>query len=434
MNTENDKMDKRDWTEDLPGLMEGYAEPEPEGLWEAVRAEVGIRRKAAARRGWWYAGGALAAAAAVALFVVFKPFRTPSPVPASPDRTLADASARQESVPAVPDREVELPESPMETVPAERTHAGASGPRAPSQPKLLAQAQPVPEAHTGPENPFEPESRTEPKPQPEPETQPDRESSPETSVESPLPAQEQPVSRQPVPSRPVRSREPVRVQLGVSATGLLAQAGPQTVVGLTPLAAVPYTRSISSGNNYTDLTMAGRNKPGTTEVSHRQSARFGVGIKVHFLPHWGIETGLVNTRLQSSFDTRSGQSTLLTQREYAYWGVPLYLHYDLAGRGPFSVYLAAGPMAEWCRGYKETNSLYFNGNQLTTQNGFQDIWDWRWSLNAGAGVQWDFFDHNALFVQPGLSWHLPASGTPDNYYSARPLAFQFTVGYRLILF
>ena len=56
---------KRDWTEDLPELFEGYTEAAPEGLWEAVEAGSGAAAGRRRKAGWWYAGGALLAAAAV---------------------------------------------------------------------------------------------------------------------------------------------------------------------------------------------------------------------------------------------------------------------------------------------------------------------------------------------------------------------------------
>ena len=191
---------------------------------------------------------------------------------------------------------------------------------------------------------------------------------------------------------------------------------------------------MSSGGDVWTLLMAGRNKLGSTEVSHRQSARFGVGLKVSLLPRWGLETGLVRSQLQSTFQTPAGNASLTTERAYTYWGVPLYLHFDALQWRSLDLYLAGGPMLEWSRSCKESQSLYLDGKQLASKSGTPAFNDRRMSLNLDAGLQWTFFDHNALFIQPGFSWHFPSDGAPDNFYSAHPAAFQLTLGYRLLLF
>ena len=59
-------MSKKDWTDQLPELFEGYAEAEPEGLWEAVQGAMAPKRRKAAAAWWWYVAAALATAACVA--------------------------------------------------------------------------------------------------------------------------------------------------------------------------------------------------------------------------------------------------------------------------------------------------------------------------------------------------------------------------------
>lgn len=408
--------------------MEDYTEPAPEGLWEAVRSEVGTRRRTAAR--WWYAAGALAAAAAVTLVVVLKPFHTPASV--SRDGTLAELPVRQVDEPTPPatsDPDLSAPDfSALQPAGPAPVAGGNLSAAAKPVPEMLGQPEPSgevsvqadaqTEASVPPETPAEAPASTQPV------------SQPQAPGQSFVPGPETPSKRK--SSRLASS--PLRVQLGVTTTGLLAQAASQTIQGVNPLSVVPVTRSLSTGNSFYDLTMTGRNKAGVTEVRHRQSARFGAGIRVQFLPRWGVESGLVGTRLHSSSETKSGTVTRVAEREYDYWGIPLYLHYTALDRDPFSLYLAAGPMIEFARSCKETEAFFFEGKQLSSQTGSSAFSDRRLSLNLGAGVQWDFFEHNALYVQPGVSLYLPRTCAPDNFYSAHPLAFQLTLGYRLILF
>ena len=57
-----------------------------------------------------------------------------------------------------------------------------------------------------------------------------------------------------------------------------------------------------------------------------------------------------------------------------------------------------------------------------------------WSLNAGAGLQWNVTEHSALFVQPGFSYHFAGGNHIETYYTAHPASFNLAIGYRLTLF
>ena len=426
--------------------MEGYTEQEPDGLWEAVRAAtVPRRRKAAA---WWYAGGGLAAAAAIAglIFLTRPAVPAPSVFPDTGEKLAEQVElAVEETAP-----DVTVPETPpSQTV----GYPSAVSTKHRPQSASMSQDLPLTPSEQGSEASIHPEmqdpsdagvtsksdasSKAETTPEPEAPTQAGTSSRTPSGQNDPSPAPQ----HQTRPQRPSSVRTAARVQLGVT-TGLLAQTSTQTLTGSPALLASSSpvfadalaTRSMSGGNDVWNLLMAGRNKPGEMEAAHRQSARFGVGLKVGILPRWGLETGLVGTQLQSSFRTPAGNARVTTERNYLYWGVPLYLHFDALRWRSLDFYLAGGPMLEWSRSCKENQYLELNGRRAASKSGTVPLRDTRVSLDLDAGLQWAFFEHNALFIQPGFSWHLPSEGAPSNYYSAHPAAFQLTLGYRLLLF
>lgn len=198
------------------------------------------------------------------------------------------------------------------------------------------------------------------------------------------------------------------------------------------------TKSITGGTTTFDPSIINRNKPGTTECNHRQSARFAAGIKVNFLPHWGVESGIVGTTLNSSWETISGNSVKNVEQEMHYLGIPLYLHFNALDWNGLSLYLAAGPMYEFTNETSEIYSTRLNGKLLSsaTDNHLQK--DHRWSVNAAAGLQLEFMENNAIYIQPGLSYHFRRRNVAgldiQNYYTARPASFNLTIGYRLLLF
>lgn len=421
---------KRDWTEDLPELFEGYTEAAPEGLWEAVEAGSG---PAAGRRriaGWWYAGGALlaAAAAVVAAVVLFRPAADPSVVNAEVGDLVAQESVGSDTVSPVEEAAQLAPASPD----ASSSFYPSATP-APSQPEnpvgwappvtVQTTAKPVGQTPEG-QNLWMETDETK-------ETATDQ---PKTTVV--------PLEREPLKPFKPRQRQRIRVQAGVFGSGLMAQNVVQSgqtathVASMLGSAPAIQTKSISGGPTTFDPSIIGRNKPAITQNNHRQSARLGVGVKVNFLPHWGVESGLTFTTLNSTFETTRGNSTQIAEQELHYLGIPLHLHFNALQWRGVGVYLAAGPMYEFTNETSESFSTRLNGRLISsaTDNTLQK--DHRWSVNIDAGLQLEFMENNAIYIQPGFSYHFPQQQVPTNlqsYYTERPASFNLTIGYRLLL-
>ena len=428
---------KRDWTEDLPEFFEGYTEAAPEGLWEAVEAGSGA---AAGRRriaGWWYAGGALlAAAAVVAAVILFRPAADPSAIQVSSGDMVAESSAPAPA-PAPAAIPAQIPSSDT------REAGSVSG-----EPETAGQTPEAPQSVSGePETAGQtPETLQSVSGEPEtaghtPETPKSVSGEPETAADQPK-TTVVPLEREALKPFKPKQRHKIRVQAGVFGSGLMAQNVVQSGQAATHIASMMgsapaiQTKSISGGATTFDPSIIGRNKPATTQNNHRQSARLGVGVKVNFLPHWGLESGLTFTTLNSTFETTRGNSTQIIEQELHYLGIPLYLHFNALQWRGVGIYLAAGPMYEFTDETSESFSTRLNGKLISsaTDNTLQK--DHRWSVNIDAGLQLEFMENNAIYIQPGFSYHFPQQVVPvdlQSYYITRPASFNLTIGYRLLL-
>ena len=395
-------MRQNDWTDKLPGLMEGYEEEEPEGLWDAVQAGLAPRKRRVAV--WWYVAGiGLAAAAAVLLAVLlWKPSPAVSPVPE--DRLV-------EEVPVVPEFSV-----PEEVIPADELPAPVSRrPYAsPADGAPEAAAEEVPELA-----PVEAPAET-----PVPETS--REPKKVPSAPDPIPQEWIPTE---VPA--TNTRRSGRLQVSVRTGGLLAQAATSSYhgVGLTPY---PVTKS-------SDLTpeLVNRNRESNTDVQHRMRLRVSAQIAYAFAPRWSGGTGLTYSSLQSTYTTSAGNSISEEKTDYSYLGIPLFVQFKAVEYKRLSLYATAGGMFEIPVG-AVTHSKIYSGSNVLSENvrntDVRGVNNTVWSLNAGVGLQFELFKHGALFLQPELSWHIPGQASLENFYSARHLAFDVNFGLRIWLF
>lgn len=410
-------MSNKDWTDKLPALLEGLEEAAPEGLWDAVQAGVTpTRRRVAAV--WWYAAAALAVAAAVVLAVLlWKPADSSAPgapvapvlVSPVPEDRLVEDFAVPETLPSALERPSPAPKS---------------GVLCSSAPISAVEAPQTPDSCLSAENEAEREQN-------EPQTHPERPSERPAPQTKPKPAPQVEPIRWPTEA-PVKKRKG-SWQVGVSGGGLLAQANSTSAgIGLpfSPLETKASTIPIDA------LT---RNKASTTESKYRQGLRGSVLVNYRFAKRWSVGTGVSISSLISEFTTTAENSTQATIQNTLYLGIPINAQFNILDIKRFQLYVTGGPMVELPL-YKHTSTGQWVGGQSVESSTTQpevrpfDTRSWRWSANLAAGVQYQLFSHGALFVQPGLCWHIPGKANEDDIYSSRPVAFDLNLGFRFLLF
>lgn len=387
---------KKDWTDQLPELLEGYTEAEPEGLWDAVRSAMEPDRRRV-KGVWWYALGAAAAAAVAAIIFI----RSAAP---SEEVSIASGDLVAEVV-----AEPETPIIAEETASQEQENEEqpSEEPEAP-----IAQEEIVSDVvleETAPQEPVLEEVIPEKK--------------------EPAPEKIEPASEKTVIELKKSRRQAPRIQVGVSRTGYLAQAAVSTTSGV----GIPsFAVTKADGTTAPGLSMLSRNKTSTTEGTHTQSARLSLTLRVNLTSRWGVETGLVSSTLDSRFSTTVGNSLSETTRSIDYLGIPVYITYNLLEWKSLGLYLCGGPMYEFSVGTSTESRTYIGGTMTGSDVDNSPINDRQLSLNAAAGVQLKLFRRGALFLQGGGSYHFANDDSPESFYTERPFSPNLTVGYRFL--
>lgn len=390
----------KNWTDKLPDLMEGLQEAPPEGLWDAVLGEMQPKRRVVPVF-WWIGAGVAAAAAAVILAVFLWKPATQSPVvpgvvPSAVENMVAEASE-----PIIED--IGEPQPVQEARPQSAKHNEPVAEPADEPVEEPVQEDPVPVSEPVEEKVEEPAAEPVVEPTAEPAAQP--------------------------------ARKKYRKEIGLTfRTGnYLADAG--TIVtngyGVPQNPGMPGIATKSSGGAFS-APMLSRNRQSTTYENHRQGARLFLGLNYGFASRWSVETGLSYKVLQSDYSTESGLTETFTNRNMTYLGVPLYVQYNAIEQGRLLLYLNAGPMLEKCVSVNIDTNTYISGALSSKESEDVSCDDTRVSLNAGAGAQLRVFRHGALFVQPGLTWHIPGSSGVTNYYTVCPLSWDLSFGYRIV--
>ena len=411
----------KDWTDKLPSLLEDFEESAPEGLWDAVLDGMARRKRRTAA--FWWGGGILSAAAAVVLAVfLWKPASEPAGVFIVPETMLAEQRV-PESTPA----DASTPEvGQLRFAPSELPAGKPAAPK-PAAKEPLAHEQAVAEAlpidaqpdEAVPEEPPVP-AETLPEKSPVPaETLPEKSAKEETFPESfGTTEREKPASKK-------------KIQLRLSSGTYLAQAAKELFKGY----GVPYNPGMSIATKSGEdgeitVPMLSRNRESSTEARHRQLLRVQLGVSYSLSRRWSVGSGLSYSLLQSEYSTVSGETQTRTTRQLHYLGVPLTLQFKAFEYKHLSIIAEAGPMFEAAVGSKVWTHAYVGDKLASRQLEYPDAKDFRWSVNAGLGVQYQLFRYGALFVQPGLSWHFAGNGNVESAYSLHPLSFDFSFGYR----
>ena len=427
----------KNWTDKLPDLMEGYREAAPEGLWDAVLAGVEKPRRKVVPF-WWVAGAVAIAAAVVLAVFLWKP-AVPE-VGGLEQVVLADAV-----VPAdVPEEEATVEEIPGTS--PRMTNRGAEVTNRADVTKMLAEVDEEMVEVSEPEDVVEEEPVEEiPGTSPRMTEGETRMTEEETEVVEEEKVEDEP-EKVPEPEVIVEpeNRPVVKVELErkrwwegkitlVVRGNYMADAGNIVTKGYgiayNPGMAGAQTKS--QGPAYVaPLMAASRNRESTTIGSHRQYGQFFFGFSYIFTPRWSVETGRNITWLRSNYDSTSGLTSRYTSRDMQYDGIPVYVQYKALEWKGLGLILSAGPMIEACSSADVNTYTYVNSNPSSENKETVDCYDLRFSLHAGAAAQAKISNRSALFVQPGLAWHIPNGGEMESLYTVNPISWELSFGFR----
>lgn len=409
------------WNDKLRKQLSDYTQAPPEGVWDAVEGHLARGRSAVAFPWWWALAGA--AAAIVALLVVVRP--------SSDNQSPAVGPVVAEVVDSTT---VSLPEADTvaitpATPAAPAIPAGNASPRSRSVSRsavanamdvVTDEAPPVVEDTTRQENNYIVEDDFNPS-QEEPA---EEEKAPEKPVHI-LPLKQYPAER-PL----LADASPNRPHISLVTSGTLGAVPSNTIAEYGMSGTM---RMASSSRSMSPVSVLSRNKSTVTDIKHRLVYRLGLMANVPLGRRWSVETGVQFSRLASDVVSTSGSMTSSTHTDMHYFGVPLMAVYTPWSGRHLSVYLSAGPSVEY--GFRSSGNIReVIGNLAPVVRNIDKYTpgDFIWSLGANVGAQWAFGNFGALFVQPGVSWHIAGENSPESYYTANPVAFNLSGGFRIL--
>ena len=180
-----------------------------------------------------------------------------------------------------------------------------------------------------------------------------------------------------------------------------------------------------------EATMLSRNRITETSITRRMDFQLGLMVSFDITRHWGLETGLMYTRLASTATSISGKITSTAEDKLNYLGIPLHVVYTPLQLRFLSAYLSAGPELEY--GLARNWNVYdmIDSGITASDRGIDFMGDFVLSGSLNAGLQIHPTRHGAFFVQPGVVFRHVWDTTLESYYTDHPVSFRLSAGYRI---
>ena len=153
-----------------------------------------------------------------------------------------------------------------------------------------------------------------------------------------------------------------------------------------------------------------------------QPISFGLSVNIPISSGFSVSSGVVYTRLRSDFTSIANSLVYERQQTLHYVGIPLTVQYNVWQWRGLNVYATAGGQAD------------FNVKACVTTEGSEtklEKDDLQWSVNAAAGVQYNFIPQLGIYVEPGIKHYFDNGSHIRNFFKHRPTNFNLQVGLRL---
>jgi hypothetical protein len=459
-------MTDKNWNDDLRQRMSEYTENPPEGLWEALKAAgaVGAEEAAGAAGGglfarlfgrrsapvWWSLAGVAAAVAAVLILRVSGGSVKVNPADAIivdnpgtvaqteiPEAVSAQDPARVQNTPVLPpaDGKSSAPGANHPGFAPGSSNRGAVTPVSSGKSSSDVASTDIPAGNgsvvstsvisTEAERSGEISSSSSPSSD---QDQNVTVSIPDTTDQAPFGSNQSDFDPESI-SRPVS--RPVKRDRPLIAATLVGAGMPG---GTSVTNTINYglrTGNLRMGATPREATMLSRNRVTETSITRRLDFQLGLMVSFDITRHWGIETGLLYTRLASTATSISGQITSTSEDRLNYLGLPVHVIYTPVQLRLLSIYFSAGPELEYgiARNWRVYDMI--DAGITASDRGSDFLGDFILSGSLNAGIQIHPTRHGAFFLQPGVVFRHVWDTTLESYYTDHPVSFRLSAGYRI---
>ena len=153
-----------------------------------------------------------------------------------------------------------------------------------------------------------------------------------------------------------------------------------------------------------------------------QPISFGLSVNIPISSGFSVSSGIVYTRLRSDFTSIANSLVYERQQTLHYVGIPLTVQYNVWQWHGLNVYATAGGQAD------------FNVKAYVTTEGTETKLEkdnLQWSVNAAAGVQYNFIPQLGIYVEPGIKHYFDNGSHIRNFFKHRPTNFNLQIGVRM---
>lgn len=166
-------------------------------------------------------------------------------------------------------------------------------------------------------------------------------------------------------------------------------------------------------------------------VRHRLPVHAGASIAYRINDRVSVETGIAYSYLSADIHEGSDSYYFAGEQSLHYVGIPVGVRVRAMSWKNFDIYVGAGFEADKC--VSGTLKKTYVINDQTRDDGHESISirPLQWSVNAGAGVQYNFSSMVGIYAEPGLSYYFDNGSNIETIYSEKPLNFNLNIGLRV---
>ena len=173
------------------------------------------------------------------------------------------------------------------------------------------------------------------------------------------------------------------------------------------------------------------------ELKHHQPLRGGISLRYSLSDRVAIESGVTYTRMESeategkTVATEGGPDNYYhTTQTLHYIGIPVNVLYTVWEPHAFEIYVLGGGMVEKNVKGKQETTYTVSEQEIVHQNHSFTEKALQWSVNAGAGLQYNLNNAFGVYAEPGISYYIDNKSKVDNYYKEKPWSFNLKIGLR----